>query len=233
MSAKPAWWRSWPQSARRAAGEHRGATPPVRSSSAAARPARAPPPSPRLSPLYAPPPRRVPTVLQLAQRARAGERADEDAVGPEHSADLAQRAGEVVDPVQAAGAQDGVEARVVERQRPLLVGDDRGRREARRRCARRARRDGLRRGVALRERHNSARDVTVNRICLERRAEMPRPTAEVQRVYFLFARCDVAQAPDDAHRRRLAQVRNGRRVLGGGARAMAQLQLAVEDGRLA
>ena len=47
MSLKPAWWRSWPQSARRAAGEHRGATPPVRSSSAAARPARAPPPSPR------------------------------------------------------------------------------------------------------------------------------------------------------------------------------------------
>ena len=135
--------------------------------------------------------------------------------------------------MQAAGAQDGVEARVVERQRPLLVGDDRGRREARRRRARRARRDGLRRGVALRERRDPARDVAVDRVRLERRAEMARAAAEVQRCFFFLARRDVAQAPDDARRRRLAQVRDARRVLGGGARAVAQLELAVEDGRLA
>ena len=134
--------------------------------------------------------------------------------------------------MQAAGAQDGVEARVVERQRPLLVGDDRGCREARRRRARRARRDGLRRGVALRERRDSARDVAIDRVRLERRAEVARAAAEVQRGFFFLARRDVAQAPDDARRRRLAQVRDARRVLGG-ARAVAQLELAVEDGRLA
>ena len=134
--------------------------------------------------------------------------------------------------MQAAGAQDGVEARVVERQRPLLVGDDRGRREARRRRARRARRDGLWRGVALRERRDPARDVAVDRVRLERRAEMAHAAAEVQRGFFFLARRDVAQAPDDARRRRLAQVRDARRVLGG-ARAVAQLELAVEDGRLA
>ena len=134
--------------------------------------------------------------------------------------------------MQAAGAQDGVEARVVERQRPLLVGDDRGRREARRRRARRARRDGLRRDVALRERRDPTRDVAVDRVRLERRAEVARAAAEVQRGFFFLARRDVAQAPDDARRRRLAQVRDARRVLGG-ARAVAQLELAVEDGRLA
>ena len=134
--------------------------------------------------------------------------------------------------MQAAGAQDGVEARVVERQRPLLVGDDRGCREARRRRARRARRDGLRRGVALRERRDPARDVAVDRVRLKRRAEVARAAAEVQRGFFFLARRDVAQAPDDARRRRLAQVRDARRVLGG-ARAVAQLELAVEDGRLA
>ena len=134
--------------------------------------------------------------------------------------------------MQAAGAQDGVEARVVERQRPLLVGDDRGCREARRRRARRARRDGLRRGVALRERRDPTRDVAVDRVRLERRAEVARAAAEVQRGCFFLARRDVAQAPDDARRRRLAQVRDARRVLGG-ARAVAQLELAVEDGRLA
>ena len=135
--------------------------------------------------------------------------------------------------MQAAGAQDGVEARVVERQRPLLVGDDRGCGEARRRRARRARRDGLRRGVALRERRDSTRDVAVDRVRLERRAEVARAAAEVQRGCFFLARRDVAQAPDDARRRRLAQVRDARRVLGGGARTVAQLELAVEDGRLA
>ena len=63
-------------------------------------------------------------------------------------------------------------------------------------------------------------------------ARVARAAAEVSAVFFL-ARRDVAQAPDDARRRRLAQVRDARRVLGGGARAVAQLELAVEDGRLA
>ena len=93
--------------------------------------------------------------------------------------------------------------------------------------------DGLRRGVALRERRDSARDVAIDRVRLERRAEVARAAAEVQRGFFFLARRDVAQAPDDARRRRLAQVRDARRVLGGGARAVAQLELAVEDGRLA
>ena len=60
----------------------------------------------------------------------------------------------------------------------------------------------------------------------------PAPQPRSSAVFFL-ARRDVAQAPDDARRRRLAQVRDARRVLGGGARAVAQLELAVEDGRLA
>ena len=46
---------------------------------------------------------------QFGQRTAAGQCCEEEAVGPQAGHDLGQRAGQVVDPMQDAAAQDGVE----------------------------------------------------------------------------------------------------------------------------